>query len=84
MKKGLCNLLEKIETQTTLAPGTFLNAKKQWGSIFSDTIDDQTKKISNVLNAHAGGLISLETALANIEQDFNIKNVQDELKKDKI
>ena len=81
LKKGLCNLLEKIETQTDLAPGTFLNAKKQWGSIFSDTIDDQTKKISNVLNAHAGGLISLETALANIEQDFNIKNVQDELKK---
>lgn len=81
LKKGICNLLEKIETQTSLPPGTFLNAKKQWGSLFTDTPDDQTKVISNVLNLHAGGLLSKETALGNIENYVGIKNVQDELKK---
>ena len=81
LKKALCNLLEKIEPLTDLPAGTFGNAKKEWGSVFSDTIDDVSKKVSNLTQLFSSGLISESSAVEYIGKTFGIKNVEDELKK---
>ena len=82
LKKGICNLMEKIEPFVKDIPdGTIKKSNKQWGSVFSDTLDDEGKKITNVLNLHGSQLLSTETALENIKDILGIKNVQEELGK---
>ena len=81
LKKGICNFLKKVEPFTGLEKGTFDKAKKVWGSIFSDTIDDISKRISNIVQLYTSQMISLETALNSIAKDVGIENVPNELKK---
>lgn len=88
VKAGICDLLAKIEhvvnrakTSLELPAGTIENAEKKWGSVFSDTASDIATRISYTSSALMAGMISKETAVKHISQDFKVDNVAEELNK---
>lgn len=86
LEEGLCDLLIKMETASqdtdfALPPGTIESAKKEWGEMFTATETDRAQRVTSAKEGIEAGIISRETAVKHISQDFGIENIEEELSK---
>lgn len=58
-----------------------LDISVHWPAIFPPTIDDIAKKVSAVVQASQGHIISHETGTRWIAQDFGVEDIDEEVKK---
>ena len=87
LKENICSLFYKLEqlsnmyeTGFEIDPGTIDESEKTWGDMFSETADDVTQKVGYTVSAVTSKLISRKTGLQHLAKNFEVKNVEEELK----
>ena len=94
LEKGLISLLQKMlvtvlifnqrgeQLAITIPPGfkpKSLDIEAQWGEVFQKTMEDLREKVGLIIQLTSNNVLSRETGLRRLAQDFEIEDIEAEV-----